>query len=402
MPNSQRPTVVIFSQGDEVMTGATVDTNAAYLAQHCHDLGLDIIRHITVADDMSVLVDVLRDIDQMADVCLCTGGLGPTQDDLTTEAYSRAFDVPLQFDEDAYEMMAAYFDKLNVPMADVNRKQALLPEQSTRIDNHWGTAAGFIGTASRCRFYFMPGVPYEMRNMMHSAVLDDLKQQFNIEKPRLITLRTMGMGESSIQQIVNELAIPDNIRVSFRAGLPENEFKLTFPHAYPDDELRRCVAMVEQALAPSVFAIDGLDGAVLNLADCVDQLMVSKGLTLSVIETLSQGVLSKQCQASWLNNAQLYPISERALQAVGLEEGIVTEETAVEVAKHLFKRESSNLVLVQLYWQKSKNKSDIFTAVVDNTSHLSSTREVTGRTERQQIVSAAAALNLIRKKLLSN
>lgn len=402
MPNSKRPTVIIFSQGDEVITGSTVDTNAAYLAQYCHDLGLDIIRHITVADDMSELVEVLRDIDQMADVCLCTGGLGPTQDDLTTEAYSLAFDTPLQFDEKAFEMMASYFDKLNVHMAEVNRKQALLPEQSIRIDNHWGTAAGFIGTASRCRFYFMPGVPYEMRNMMHSVVLDDLKQQFQIKKTRLITLRTMGLGESTIQQIVNELAIPDTIRVSFRAGLPENEFKLTFPHAYPDDELRRCVEMVEQALAPSVFAIDGLDHTVLNLADCVNQLMVSDGTTLSVIETLSQGVLSKQCQAGWLNNAQVFPVCERALQAVGIEGQTINEETAINAAKALLKRETSNLALVQLYQQNSENKSDIFTAVVDNTSQLSSTWEVSGRVERQQIVSAATSLNLIRKQRLKH
>jgi molybdenum cofactor synthesis domain-containing protein len=401
MPKSKRPTVVIFSQGDEVITGATVDTNAAYLSQQCHQLGFDIIRHITVADDMAELVQLMRDIDGMADVCLCTGGLGPTQDDLTSEAYAQAFGLPLSFDEETYNMMSAYFEKLNVPMAEVNRKQAYLPEQSVRIDNYWGTAAGFVGAGNHCRFYFMPGVPYEMRNMMASFVIDDLKQTFHIEKTKLITLRIMGMGESSIQQIINELNIPDVVRVSFRAGLPENELKLTFPNGYPDKELRACIGAVQDALGSVIYAVDGLDTNVDSLADCVDQLMQKNEQSLLAVETLSQGLFAKQCNASWLKSSQVFPLSDNAIEAMQMVKEQVSEKTALMMAKKLAETSVASMVMVQLYQETGKNKSDIYTAVVDNASALSSTREVSGRTDRQQIVAAAAGLNLVRKTLLN-
>ena len=401
MPKNKRPIAVIFSQGDEVITGATVDTNAAYLSQQCHNLGFDIVRHITVADDMYELIQLMRDIDGMADVCLSTGGLGPTQDDLTSEAYSQAFGLPLHFDEAAYEMMLTYFNNLNVPMAEVNRKQAFLPDQSVRIDNHWGTAPGFVGAGKRCRFYFMPGVPYEMRNMMASFVINDLKQQFHIEKTKLIILRILGMGESSIQQKINELSIPDVVRVSFRAGLPENELKLTFPNAYPEKELRSCIEMVQEALGSVIYAVDGLDNSIDNLADCVDQLMQGKGQSLSAVETLSQGLFAKQCNAGWLKDSQVFPLSAVALEAMQMGEEPVSEKAAVAIVKTLAKTSLSTMVMVQLYQETGKNKSDIYTAVVDNASALSSTREVLGRTDRQQIIAAAAGLNLVRKTLLN-
>ena len=180
MPNVAKPKAIIFSQGDEVITGALVDTNAAFLADHCRTLGFDIVRHITVADDMDDLVQVLQEIDGLADICLCTGGLGPTQDDLTTEAFGKAFQVELELDNEALVMMRDFFAKLKMPMAEVNIKQVMLPQNSTRIDNKWGTAPGFTATGRHCRFYFMPGVPYEMKQMVDAFVLVDLQRQFDI------------------------------------------------------------------------------------------------------------------------------------------------------------------------------------------------------------------------------
>lgn len=401
MLNKPRPTVVIFSQGDEVITGATVDSNAAWLSQHCSELGFDIIRHVTVADELSDLINVLHDIDEMADICLCTGGLGPTQDDLTSEAFSAAFNAALALDEDALVMMAGIFSNHNMPMPEVNRKQAYLPKGSRRIDNHWGTAPGFVAKGQRCRFYFMPGVPYEMKNMMHDTVIDDLKREYQVQKTRLITLRTMGLGESAIQQRLNELTIPDDVRVSFRAGLPENELKLIFPYSYNDVALRQCVDMVSETLGHAVFAIDGLDTRVASLPDCVHQLMTQKKCTLGVIETLSQGTLARQCDAGWLSYAHVFPNVDNALRALSVVTQKIDEEGAIALAKSKIETTSVDMVLVQLYKQINSNKSEIFTAVVDNSGLLSSTRELSGRAERQQIVAAATALNLVRKKLLT-
>jgi len=399
MDRVETPKVVIFSQGDEVITGALVDTNAAFLADQCRTLGFDVIRHVTVADDLAELVQVLKEIDAMADLCLCTGGLGPTQDDLTTEAFAKAFDLELELDAEALEMIREFFATLNVPMADVNTKQALLPKKSTRIDNRWGTAPGFTSLGRACRFYFMPGVPYEMKQMMESFVLADLQREFAVEAPRLITFRSMGMGESDIQQAVNDLSIADDIRVSFRAGMPENELKLLFPKHYTDENIRPYLDEVKSALRGSVFAVDGLDQSVSNLPDCVAQLMSEKHQTLSLIETISQGDIARQCQADWLLQSLVYPkVSALTIDFdAGQEE--INEKLVEAVAEKNHTRHKASLSLVQMHKKINDTTVAVYTAVADNQRSTSSSKEVWGRALRQQTVASALAFNLLRKFL---
>ncbi|MDF1690593.1 MAG: molybdopterin-binding protein [Cycloclasticus sp.] len=399
MDSAGNPKVVIFSQGDEVITGALVDTNAAYLADQCRILGFDIIRHITVADDLADLVQVLKEVDAIADLCLCTGGLGPTQDDLTTEAFAKAFQVELELDEEALEMIRDFFATLKVPMAEVNAKQALLPKNSTRIDNRWGTAPGFASVGRRCRFYFMPGVPYEMKQMMDTFVLADLQRQFKIEQPRLITFRSMGMGESDIQQAVNGLDIADDIRVSFRAGMPENELKLLFPKHYTDEQIQLYIDEVKGALLGSVFAVDGLDKSVSNLADCIAQLMSEKYQTLSLIETLSQGDIARQCQADWLLQSEIRPKASDLMLEFGFVQQDISEALVAEVAKKNYARQKANLSLVQIYKKVNDSTVAVYTAVTDGQHLISSSKDVWGRALRQQTVASALAFNLLRKFL---
>lgn len=399
MHSADKPKVVIFSQGDEVITGALVDTNAAYLADQCRTLGFDIIRHITVADDLADLVQVLKEVDAIADLCLCTGGLGPTQDDLTTEAFAKAFQVELELDEEALEMMRDFFATLKVPMADVNAKQALLPKNSTRIDNRWGTAPGFASVGRRCRFYFMPGVPYEMKQMMDTFVLADLQRQFKVEQPRLITFRSMGMGESDIQQAVNGLNIANDIRVSFRAGMPENELKLLFPKHYVDEQIQLYIDEVKGALLGSVFAVDGLDKSVSNLADYVAQLMSEKYQTLSLIETLSQGDIARQCQADWLLQSVIYPKASDLMLELGSVQQDISETLVAEMAKTNYVRQKADLSLVQIHKKVNDNTVAVYTAVTDGQRLISSTKDVWGRALRQQTVASALAFNLLRKFL---
>lgn len=400
MVNSITPKAIILSQGDEVITGALVDTNAAYLADHCRTLGFDIVRHMTVADDMTDLVQVLQEIDGLADVCLCTGGLGPTQDDLTTEAFSKAFDVDLVIDDVALKMMSDFFAKLNMTMAAVNHKQALLPKHSTRIDNHWGTAAGFMGLGQRCRFYFMPGVPFEMKQMMDAFVLADLRGQFNIEPSRLITFRSLGMGESDIQQAVNELNIGPDIRVSFRAGLPENELKLLFPNTYADRQIQHYIDEIETVMRGSVFAVDGFNQTVTGLADCVDQLMRQKKQSLTVIETISQGGLATQCHADWLVKSVVIPQRSGIMSRLDSQPLCIDESSAINIAQKEQAKHSADITLVQLFDTDDEARVNVYTAIIGAQYPLSSSKTVRGRPQRQQIVAAAMALNLLRKYLL--
>ncbi len=395
-----RPKAVILSQGDEVITGAIVDTNAAVLADHCRTLGFDVVRHITVADDLDELIKVLREIDGLADICLCTGGLGPTQDDLTVEAFASAFSKELIFDDEALRMMTEYFVKMNAEMAAVNRKQAFLPESTIRIDNHWGTAPGFIGEGSTCRFYFMPGVPYEMNKMMQATVLADLQNHFEVEVPSLVTFRILGMGESSIQQLVDGIDIADDIRVSFRAGLPEIELKLLFPNSYDDALIQHWVDEIEAVLGHCVFAIDGLGHSVKNIADCVDQLMIEKQMSLNLLETLSKGDISRQCHADWLIRSIIYPYPDDVLLQYKAQQQTVSESLAIELAQQELVNTDASISLVQLFDRAEDNKVTVYLAVVNKQYQRSMSQVIKGRGQRQQLIASSTTFNFLRKYLL--
>ncbi|ORU89491.1 MAG: hypothetical protein A6F71_00565 [Cycloclasticus sp. symbiont of Poecilosclerida sp. M] len=401
MPNSNpskdcRPAAVIFSQGDEVINGATVDTNAAWLAEHCQELGFNIIRHITVADDLDDIVHAMQEIDGFADVCLSTGGLGSTQDDLTMQAYSLAFGVELEFNENALNAMTAYFKGMNRPMPDVNRKQAYVPADTRIIDNHWGTAPGFMGKAKRCLFYFMPGVPYEMKKMVESFVKEDLRKMFKVNKQKLVTLRTTGLGESAIQQKLDEFAIPKNVRISFRAGLAENELKLYFSDTALDVEIELLVEQIKTALGRGVFAVDGLGQSVKSLPDLVDQLMQEKGLSLQVVETLTQGKISQQCSSTWLKNTKIYPRVADVLAELNISGDEINEEIATQCAAYYMGKGTSKLVLVQLYDVVSDSEGVIFTALVGKDISESSTKKIKGRLELQRVSAMASAFERMR------
>jgi len=233
--------------------------------------------------------------------------------------------------------------------------------------------------------------------MMETFVLADLQRQFNVDQPQLITFRSMGMGESSIQQAVDELDIESDIRISFRAGMPENELKLLFPKHYSHQHIQAYIDDIKGALLGSVFAVDGFGQSVKSLPDCVDQLMAKNNLTLALIESLSQGDIARQCHPAWLRQAEVYPKVDDLMVKFGAEGKEVGEGLAVDLVKAHQAQHATNCSLIQLYERKTDSTVAVYTAVANYQSELSSTKEVWGRPLRQQTVASALAFNLLRQ-----
>ena len=163
----------------------------------CHNkrvaCGFTVTRHTAVGDKLEDLIALLQDIAQRADCCICTGGLGPTSDDLTAEAVALAFNMPLAFDEIAFEHISRFFANRNRTMPASNRKQAMLPQGAERIDNEWGTAPGFSLKFGRCWFAFLPGVPMEMKHLFQERILPTLSDRFSLRPGQLVTIKTLGL-----------------------------------------------------------------------------------------------------------------------------------------------------------------------------------------------------------------
>ncbi|TSA40882.1 MAG: competence/damage-inducible protein A [Methylococcaceae bacterium] len=301
------PVLEILSQGEEIITGQTVDTNSAWLANQSVELGFHVSRHTAVGDNLADLIKVLTDISQRAACCICTGGLGPTCDDLTAEAVALAFGLPLLFDEEAFKHITHFYSLRNRRMPESNRKQAMLPTTSERLDNEWGTAPGFAVQVNQCWFVFLPGVPAEMRNIFLAHVKTKLEHRFPLHVKTLVTLRTFGIGESEIQQRLHAIQLPDDIQLGFRAAANEVQVKLVFPANSLPEYIHAYVALYTQELAEFVFAIDGLGQDTGDLFETINARMTQKNLSIAVIETLSQGLIASFCgRGDWLLDAHYH------------------------------------------------------------------------------------------------
>ena len=401
------PTLEIFSQGEEVVTGQTVDTNAAWLSEHVVNMGFTVTRHTAVGDKLDDLIALLREISVRADCCICTGGLGPTSDDLTAEAVAKAFGLPLEFDEIAFDQIKRFFTLRNRPMPEANRKQAMFPKGAERIDNAWGTAPGFSLQTGRCWFAFVPGVPFEMRHLFLESIRPTLANRFLLQPGKLIIIKTLGIGESSIQEHISTIEIPAQVQLGFRASPDDVQTKLLFPHDYPEAAMAATVDQVAVKLGDHVFAIDGFGPVGGDLVFTIDQLMTAGNYTLAVAETASQGLLAAKCiGVNWLLETRY----EQSLDRLGQKLGVTVNTddliaSAQAIAGEIHRTGAADFVLVQLYAGDKQTFHDkdqsiiLYNVLLTGDGFHQTTHSVAGPIKRKQNQAALLALDLLRRYL---
>ncbi|WP_445366324.1 competence/damage-inducible protein A [Methylomonas sp. BW4-1] len=395
----------IFSQGEEIVCGQTVDSNAAWLSQQLVDLGFTLKRHTAVGDDVDDLVALFTEIAERADCCICTGGLGPTIDDLTAEAVSIASGQPLRFDDQAFADIQQYYARRNRVMPPANRKQAMLPQSAIRIDNTYGTAPGFALQFKRCWFVCLPGVPSEMKNMFTSLVRPQLLQGFELQPACLVSLRSLGIGESAIQQCLADFDLPAGVQLGFRAAPDEVQTKLLFPSNFPEQEKRGCVAAVADSIGDYVFAIDGLEEAQGDLLDVVSKAMSRKSYSLALLETASQGRLAAKCLGcDWLRRVEINLDWGRNTGA-GEAGGGDLLPIAKIWAEQLKAREQTDFALVQLFAGSAEDYRDkdkaivLYNALATPSGVVSTQLSAYGALKTKQNQAALFALDLLRRYL---
>ncbi len=288
----------ILTTGDEIRCGALVDSNSAYIAERLEQHGLTVVRHTSVGDDLAILVATLREIGARADLAVVTGGLGPTTDDLSAQAAAEAAQVQLMLDEHALENVTRFFKKINRPMSESNRKQALLPSGCQVLHNPVGTAPGFVLMIGRCRFYFLPGVPYEMKRMLIDQVIPDIHalKGDTGEHRRVRTITTFGLPESLAGEKMADVerTIP-GIKLGLRANFPLIQIKFYGQDTDADrldrrlDDACRWAAprLGRHMVSENGEAMEGVVGGLLN----------EKCATLALAESCTGGLV-----ANWLTN----------------------------------------------------------------------------------------------------
>jgi len=204
--------VSIVSIGNELLNGQTVDTNAAYLGGRLFSIGIPVVSCFAVGDDVNAIVRSLTRAGDEADVILATGGLGPTDDDLTRQAFAELLGSELQLDNELLERIENFFSSRNLQMSANNRVQAYIPAGAKALANNLGTAPGIMAEMKGKLFAAMPGVPVEMKAMFEESFFERLKQ-LAADSGQLKTvvrkLRCFGAGESTIAELVGDVCRRD-------------------------------------------------------------------------------------------------------------------------------------------------------------------------------------------------
>lgn len=216
--------VELISTGSELVTGEVLNTNAAWLAAALRERGVAVARHMIVGDDLDAIGLACREAAGRAQVVIVTGGLGPTSDDITLEAFARAFGRPMIFDPARWQAIQTGYTSRGRECADINRRMATFPEGAVTFVNRVGTACGVQVKRDATTFFFLPGVPAEMEQLFTDHVDPWFARQPGTVM-RLRVLQCFGLPEASIGARIEALALAD-VEVGYRVRFPETTVKL--------------------------------------------------------------------------------------------------------------------------------------------------------------------------------
>lgn len=223
-------TAEIITIGDELLIGQVVDSNSAFIAKELDGIGISVYQITSIQDDKAHILAALKEASGRADVILLTGGLGPTKDDVTKYTFCEYFGDQLELNEKVLSHIEELFKKYKTtPISDLNREQAMVPSKAVVLENKYGTAPGMWMEKDGKVYISMPGVPYEMKEIMELEVIPRLRQKFHRPFIYHKTLQTRGMGESAI---ANKLAgfedkLPSHVKLGYLPDIGSVRLRLT-------------------------------------------------------------------------------------------------------------------------------------------------------------------------------
>lgn len=410
---SQHKKVALLLTGNELMSGDTVDSNSSRIAISLGERQIAISKKITVGDDQELLRESLRALCQDAGVVIINGGLGPTEDDLTAEVVADVLGERLTDHPKAIKHLEEWCEKRGLELNASNLKQAHLPESADIVDNPIGSAVGFAVEIGESLVITTPGVPVELTAML-PEIGQRVAQRVGSGTTYIRRLQTFGIGESTIQELVNERNQdwPEGVVLGFRSGLPQLELKLQV-----DDE-----ALLEKRDQAEQLLLELIGDHVIGedsdqLAMALQRVLVEKRMTLTTAESCTGGLIAslitKEAGSSQVFGAGFVTYANTAKQQVlHVSEDTLNSHGAV----------SEGVVRAMLLGALTKANADIGIAVsgvagpgggsedkpVGTVWLAWGTRDknnairlqIPGSRERFQILVAAIGLDLMRRQLL--
>jgi len=326
----------VITIGDELLLGYTVDTNSAFVARQLSGLGFDVAYKTSVGDNLDAMEEAFRLALKRAQVIITTGGLGPTDDDLTKRAIVKVFKRNLIFQEDILEKIKERFAARGMEMPALSQNQALQPQGATFFPNSIGSAVGICLSEQGKIFISLPGVPIEMRTIITDEVVPYLAK-LNLKRSlKVITLRTTGIGESHVEEKINEgMKIEPGVKLAYLPGFGAVDLRVIASADTPDEaeqKAQNLVRHLEKRIGHYIFGYDDD-----TLEAVVGQLLVDNDRTSSVAESFTAGQLgmtitSVPGSSTWFKGGVIAYANEVKVKQLGVPEEILAEHGAVSEA----------------------------------------------------------------------
>lgn len=280
----------VITIGDEILYGQITDTNAQWLSAELSQLGIKTIRKSSVGDRYAEIQTILQEASQRAHLVILTGGLGPTNDDITKKVLSDFLGQPLVQDKDVLADVSYFFTSRGRELSDVNKLQASIPRDATALRNQYGTAPGMWAEHQQVVYISLPGVPYEMKGIMQDHGLPAIKKHFRTPFIVHKIIRTAGIGESMLAEQIKdwEAALPSSISLAYLPSFSSVKLRLT---GLSDDQeaLQKEIEQQVSKLLPLIGDRHFYAAEDINLEVHIGHLLKASGKTLAIAESCTGG-----------------------------------------------------------------------------------------------------------------
>ena len=365
MCNAMR--VGIITIGNELLSGFTIDRNAAWIGQQLLSSGIKVNVHHTIPDDFGVIYDTLeyQFREWRCDQIIVTGGLGPTVDDITVSSFLEYFDDSHEFDKEYWEILSERFKRLNFKMPNLNKNQAYKSKRGIMIPNLVGTARGLhytkkhdsvlksvkgliTGDKNRVNFFALPGVPKEMKSMFTNYVLPEIEKSLK-NKVVCKSIRTTGVPESILQEKITDI-IDANKEKCDIAFLPHRMLGVDIRLTSSDNQL---VVDLINSIVPRIKKyVYGYDND--KLEQVIADLLIQNNLTVSTAESCTSGLLASRLtdvpgSSQYFKGGSVCYSNELKINDIGVDRdliekyGAVSEEVAESLAKNIAQKNNTDI-----------------------------------------------------------
>ena len=408
----------IITIGDELLIGQTIDTNGSWIGEKLNSIGLQVSHITSIQDKREQILNALKLASERSNLVIVTGGLGPTNDDITKHTLCEYFESDLTLNTDILKKIEDYFKSKNLEMLKVNKDQALLPHNCLVLENIRGTASGMWFEKKGVVYISLPGVPYEMKGIMNENGLSRIIERFSKGKVVNKTVKTHGLGESYLAEIIKKWEqdlVEDNVSLAYLpspgivklrlTAIGENEQLLL-------DKIENYIDQLIQLIPDYIFGFEND-----SLESVVGDLLRNKQQTLSLAESCTGGNISKMitsvsgCSDYFKGSVIAYSneIKHRMLLVENEKiefYGAVSREVVEQMALGLTKKFNTDYGLATsgiagpTGGTKEKPVGTVWIAVANAEKVISKKFNFGNSRERNITISSLAALNMLRLELL--